>query len=185
MTLEQLAESLPAYAKDMKLNLSSVLRQPELTPNQTWGTALACAVALRNPQLLEAVTAEAAANVAPNVLEAARTAAAIMAMNNVYYRFQHLSGNEKYTTIPTRLRMNGIRTHGGDPVDFELWCTAVSAVNGCGKCVVAHERVLRDKSVTEETIAASVRIASVLHAVAVVLDAAHVAAPAAEPAAAV
>ncbi len=168
MTLEQLSESLPAFAKDLKLNLSTVLRQPELNPSQTWGTALACAVALRNPELIATITSEASALVEPNVLEGARTAAAIMGMNNVYYRFQHLSGNEKYATIPARLRMNGIRTHGADPVDFELWCTAVSAVHGCGKCIVAHERVLKERGVTEEQIAAAIRIAAVLHGIAAV-----------------
>ena len=40
MTIEQLLESCPDYAKDMKLNLGSVLRQSELTEQQTWGTAV-------------------------------------------------------------------------------------------------------------------------------------------------
>ena len=94
-----------------------------------------------------------------------------MGMNNIFYRFQHLVGNEKYSTIPTRLRMNVIRTHGASPVDFELWCTAVSAVNGCGQCIMSHERVLQGKGVSAESITAAVRIASVLHAIASVLDA--------------
>lgn len=170
MTLEQLADALPAYAKDLKLNLSSVLRQPELTPSQLWGSALAVAMAVRQPRLAAAIREEGAKNVAENVLEGARTAAAVMAMNNIYYRFQHLTENPKYSTIPARLRMNGIRTHGADPTDFELWCTAVSAVNGCGKCVTAHERVLLEKGVGEEQIVAAVRIASVLHGVAMVLE---------------
>jgi alkyl hydroperoxide reductase subunit D len=67
--------------------------------------------------------------------------------------------------------MQGIRTHGGDPLDFELWCLAVSAINGCGACVASHEKVLRDKGVNEETIIAAVRIASTIQAAAVVLDA--------------
>ena len=84
-----------------------------------------------------------------------------MGMNNIFYRFRHLSSNEKYGTMPARLRMQVIRTHGSDPVDFELWCLAVSAINGCGVCVDAHEKVLREKGVGEETILAAVRIASV------------------------
>jgi alkyl hydroperoxide reductase subunit D len=73
--------------------------------------------------------------------------------------------------------MNVIRTHGGDPVDFELWCLAVSAVNGCGACVDSHERVVRQKGLTEEAVAAAVRIASVVHALAVVLETEPVLAP--------
>ena len=92
-----------------------------------------------------------------------------MGMNNIFYRFRHLSGNEKYATMPARLRMQVIRGHGSDPVDFELWCLAVSAVNGCGVCVQAHENVLREKGVSEETILAAVRIAATLHGLAAVV----------------
>lgn len=171
MTLEQISETIPAYAKDLRLNLSSVFNQTELTPQQAWGTAVATAFAARNPQLYKAIAAEAEKHLSPEALEGAKGAAAIMGMNNMYYRFQHLAENEKYSTIPARLRMNVMRTHGTDPVDFELWSTAVSAVNGCGKCIVAHEKVLMDKGVPAETIIAAVRIGSVLHAVAAVLDA--------------
>jgi alkyl hydroperoxide reductase subunit D len=171
MTLEQVSEALPSYAKDLKLNLSSVFNQAELTAQQTWGTAVATALASRNPTLYRAIASEAEKNLSPEALEGAKAAAAIMGMNNIFYRFQHLVGNEKYSTIPTRLRMNVIRTHGASPVDFELWCTAVSAVNGCGQCIMSHERVLQGKGVPAESITAAVRIASVLHAIASVLDA--------------
>ncbi len=170
MNLENLMESVPSYAKDLKLNLSSVTAQAELTKQQTWGTAVASAVASRNSAILAAILDEAQKHVSVQVIEAAKAAAAIMGMNNVYYRFHHLSKNEKYSTLPARLRMNIIRTHGVDAADFELWCVAVSAINACGKCVDAHERVLREKGVTEESINAAVRIASVIHGLAVVFD---------------
>jgi lipoyl-dependent peroxiredoxin subunit D len=171
MTLEALLESVPSYAKDLKLNLSSLLRQTELTEQQTWGTAVASAIAARNAGLLEALSAEAAQRLSPQALEAAKTAAALMGMNNIYYRFLHLTSNSKYASIPARLRMNGIRTHGIDHNDFELWCTAVSAINGCGACVESHQKALVDRNVAEETILAAVRIASVIHGLAGVLDA--------------
>jgi alkyl hydroperoxide reductase subunit D len=171
MTLEQLAETIPAFAKDLKLNLSSVTRQTELTEQQLWGTVLACALASRNPKVAETLAGEAVQHLSPQAAEAAKTAMALMSMNNVYYRFLHLSENEKYSTIPARLRMNGIRTHGVEPADFELWCIAVSAVNGCGACITAHQKVIKEKGVGEETILAAIRIASVIQAIAVVLDA--------------
>jgi len=92
-----------------------------------------------------------------------------MGMNNIFYRFRHLSTNPKYGDMPARLRMQAIRTHGSDPVDFELWCLAVSAINGCGVCVDSHEHVLRDKGINEETILAAVRIAAVMHALSAVV----------------
>ena len=99
-----------------------------------------------------------------------------MGMNNIFYRFLHLTSNEKYATLRAGLRMNVIRTHGIDPLDFELWCTAVSAINGCGACVDSHEKVLKEKGFGEEKTMAAIRIASVLHAIAVVLDTERVAA---------
>ena len=172
MSVETFLESIPAYAKDLKLNLSAVLRQTELTPQQLWGTALACAIASRNIAVLKAIAAESQSHLSQEAAEAARTAAAIMSMNNVYYRFLHLTDNSKYKEIPARLRMQGIRTHGVDHADFELWCTAVSAINNCQTCVASHEKVLREKGITEEQVAAAVRIAAVIHATAVVFDAA-------------
>ncbi|MEO8132149.1 MAG: carboxymuconolactone decarboxylase family protein, partial [Bryobacteraceae bacterium] len=107
----------------------------------------------------------------PQAVDAAKTAAALMGMNNIYYRFLHLTSNKKYATIPARLRMNGIRTHGIEHNDFELFCTAVSAVNGCGACVEFHQQGLVERGVAEETVLAAIRIASVIHALAGVFDA--------------
>ncbi len=99
MTIEQLSERIPAYAKDLKLNLSSMLRQTELTEQQLWGTAVACAIAARNADVASAVLTEAQSHLSQQAFEAARSAAAIMGMNNVYYRFLHLVEGEKYRTI--------------------------------------------------------------------------------------
>lgn len=175
--MEKLLELVPEYAKDLRLNLSNVLQQPELTGQQAWGTAVASAIAARNPQVLEAVLSAAPQHLGEQALFGAKAAAAMMGMNNIFYRFRHLSTNEKYTTMPARLRMQVMRSHGTDPVDFELWCLAVSAINGCGTCVDSHEKVLREKGVSEETILAAVRIAAIFHALAAVMDAEAVASP--------
>ncbi len=171
MSLEQLLEIIPDYAKDLRLNWTSLVSQGELTDSQKWGTFIASAYVSRNPVLLSAVTEEAArAGISDQVIEAAKGAAAIMGMNNVFYRFQHLAANEKYSAMPARLRMNIMRNHGADPIDFELWSLAASAINGCGKCVGAHEKVLREKGISEEVVMQAVRIASVVHGVASTLD---------------
>lgn len=179
MSMDALIDGLPNYAKDLKLNYSSLVRQNiELTPQQLWGTLVASAIAARNSDLTAAALEEAAKHLSEQALEAAKSAAAIMGMNNIYYRFLHLSSNEKYGTIPAKLRMNVLRTHGVDAVDFELWSIAVSAINGCGRCVDAHEKVVREKGMSEETILSVVRIASVIHAIGAVLDAELAAVPA-------
>jgi len=168
--MEELYTLFPDYARDLKLNLQNVLKQPELTEQQTWGTAVASAIAARNPQITQAILKEAATHLSPEAMHASKAAAAIMGMNNIYYRFVHLSGNERYGHIPARLRMQAMRSHGSDPHDFELWCAAVSAINGCGACMASHEKALREKGVGEETILAAIRIASVIHGSAAVLD---------------
>jgi len=175
MNFDALIETIPSYAKDLKLNFSSVVRnQTDLSEQQAWGTVVASAISSRNAQLTAAALEEGAAHLGPEALDAAKAAAAIMGMNNIYYRFLHLSSNEKYGTMRAGLRMNVMRTHGIDPLDFELWSTAVSAINGCGACVDSHEKTLRDQGISEETILAAVRIASVFHGIAVVLDAEQV-----------
>ena len=176
MNLDQLIDGLPNYAKDLKLNYSTLVRNnSELTPQQLWGTVVASAMATRSESLTQAALSEGAKQLSPQAFEAANSAAAVMGMNNIYYRFLHLTSNEKYATLPARLRMNAIRTHGVEALDFELWSLAVSAINACGKCVDSHEKVVREKGASEELVLAVVRVASVLHGIGAVLDAQRVA----------
>ncbi len=170
MTLDTLRDTLPDYARDLKLNLSSLLNDTLLTEQQRWGTLLATALASRNAALIAAVAGDAARHLTPAALTAAKAAASIMAMNNIYYRFTHLASDPDYATMPARLRMNVIANPGVEKADFELWSLAVSAINGCGKCIDAHDQVLRQAGVSREAIQQAVRIASVIHAVAATLD---------------
>ena len=93
-----------------------------------------------------------------------------MAMNNVYYRFLHLVEDAEYAKLPARLRMNVIGNPGIARADFELLSLAVSAINGCGTCVAAHERQLRQHGLEREAVQSAVRIAATVHAVARVLE---------------
>jgi alkyl hydroperoxide reductase subunit D len=170
MSIETLKNALPDYARDLKLNLSSAVNEATLTDQQRWGTFVATAIASRNADLIKVVEDEAAAHLSPEALNAAKTAAAIMAMNNIYYRFVHLVGGD-YKTMPARLRMNALAKPGVEKVDFELWSLAVSAINGCGMCMESHENVLRQAGVSADAIQAAIRIAAIVHAVAVTLEA--------------
>ncbi len=170
MTIEALKDSLPDYAKDLKLNLSSLASETLLTEQQRAGTFIACALAARNAATTQAIMASFAPVLSPEALAAAKAAAAIMGMNNIYYRFTHLASAEDYKTLPARLRMNVIGKPGVDKADFELWCLAVSAINGCGVCIDSHEKILREAGLTAEQIQAGVRIAAVVHAIAATLD---------------
>lgn len=171
-TLDELRDAIPDYAKDLKLNLGSVLAPtgaPGLSERQIWMIALATAIAARNVEFARRIEALAAPALDAAALGAAKAAAAIMGMNNVYYRFTHLIEDSDYRTMPARLRMNVIGNPGVDKVDFELVSLAVSAVNGCGMCMNSHDAVLRKHGVSREAIQSAVRIGSVIQAVAGVL----------------
>jgi lipoyl-dependent peroxiredoxin subunit D len=170
MSIETLKDALPDYARDLKLNLSSLATEPALTEQQRAGTFVVAALASRNRIVTEAVLNEFGSRMDPAALQAAKAAAAIMGMNNVYYRFTHLVSAEDYKTLPTKLRMNVMARPGVDKVDFELWSLAVSAINGCGMCMDSHEKVLRESGVGADAIQAAVRIAATVHAIAVTLE---------------
>jgi alkyl hydroperoxide reductase subunit D len=168
--LDALRDAIPEPARDLRLNLQSVLAESSLGAEQRWGVAVACAIASRNARLREAVLADARAVVPEAVVEDAVAAAAVMGMNNVFYRFRHLIEKESYGTRPARLRMNRLVKPAGSKTDFELFCLAVSAINGCGTCMQAHERVVLDGGLSEEQVFDAVRIASTIHGAAVALD---------------
>jgi len=172
-TLETIRDSIPDYARDLSLNLGSVLAPtgaPGLNETQIWAVALASAIASRNVAFTRDIESLAASHLDAAYLKAARSAAAIMGMNNVYYRFLHLVGDAEYAQLPARLRMNVIGNPGIGKVDFELLSLAVSAINGCGMCIESHEKQLRQHGLTREAVQSAVRIAATVHAVARVLE---------------
>ena len=169
--IASLAERMPDAARDIKLNLQSVLEASSLNDAQRFGVAVACAIAARNPELKQAVIEDAGARVEARVIDDAVAAAALMGMNNVYYRFRHMIAKPSYETKPARLRMQRIAKPATNKVDFELFCLAVSAINGCEACVRSHEHVVLEGGLSEDQVHDAVRIAAVIHAAAVALEA--------------
>jgi lipoyl-dependent peroxiredoxin subunit D len=173
ITLDTIRDSLPAYARDLQLNLGAVLAPggaPGLNERQIWAVALAAALASRNAVFSRELGTLAAQHLDAAHVTAAHAAAAIMGMNNVYYRFLHLVEDPEYAKLPARLRMSVIGSPGIPKADFELLALAVSAINGCGSCVAAHERQLRQHGLSREAVQSAVRIAATVHAVARVLE---------------
>ena len=171
MSLQELRDRLPDYAKDIKLNLGTLAAEPVLNEKQRAGTFIASALGARNPVVAAAIIAEFGPKLDAKELAAAKAAAAVMAMNNVYYRFLHLVENEEYGKLPAKLRMSAIGSHGISRADFELWCLAVSAINGCGMCIESHDRAVRKEGMTAEQVQAAVRIAAVVNSATAIVDA--------------
>ena len=171
MSIDALRDLLPAYAKDLSLNLSSLSNETVLPDQQKWGCFLASAHAVGVPEVVVAIETAAGEKLTPEAANAAKAASAIMGMNNVYYRSLHLITNPDYRTLPAKLRMNIIASPGVDKADFELWSLAVSAINGCGMCLDSHEAELRKHAVPNTSIQAAIRIAAVVNAVSHVIAA--------------
>jgi len=170
-SIDRLKERLPDHAKDLRINLGVVAGATALTPQQAWGTAVTAALTSRNAEVIAAIEEAAAAHLSAEAVTAARGAASIMGMNNVYYRFVHMMGDDsEYPQMPARLRMQIIGKPGVDSLDFELWCLAASAITGCEMCVRSHEKSVRDKQGSKEQVHEAVRIAAVIHAAALTLD---------------
>lgn len=172
-TLDTIRDAIPDYARDLKLNLGSVLATsgaPGLIDKQIWAVALASAIASRNLPFTRDIESLAAAHLDAAYVNGAHAAASIMGMNNIYYRFLHLVEDPEYAQMPARLRMNVIGNPGIDKQDFELLSLAVSAINGCGTCVASHERTLRKHGLGREAVQSAIRIAATVHAVARVLE---------------
>lgn len=173
MNFNELKELTGELSKDVKLNLNNVLAvegAPGLSSNQIFAIALACAYATRNSEVVEALQQNDGVSLREEEKKAAQTAAILMAMNNVYYRTMHYLEDSEIKRLPARLRMTGIANSGVDKLDFELYCLAVSALNGCSACVNSHSEVLKRAGLSNEGIQSAVRIASVISSAAQTLS---------------
>lgn len=168
MGIDTVKEALPPYAKDVKLNLGALANGSSLTDEQLWGAVVAAALASPQGLASNELVEEGRSRLTETAFAGAKAAASVMAMNNIYYRAKHLlreAGVQGYTEIPARLRMQVIASReGAAKADFELWCLVVSAVNGCGACLVAHEQVLRAEGMTAEQVHEGLRVAAIVHA---------------------
>jgi alkyl hydroperoxide reductase subunit D len=165
MTLNEVRSQIPEFGRDIRLNLEAVLTEegaPGLSRAQIFGVALASAFAVGSPQLISALLNEGALD--DVTVEASKSAATIMAMNNVYYRSMHLMEDAELKKLPVRLRMSVIGKPGIAKVDFELMCFAVSALAGCGQCLTAHLHELRKGAIGHEGAQSALRIAATVNA---------------------
>lgn len=172
MNFESLKNQMPDYAKDTKLNLSSLLSQQDmdgLSAKLIAGSALAAAYQTKNQELIEAILDYGQSLLNEADIQGIKTAVSLMSMTNIYYRFVHLSSEKTFATLPAKLRMNAMANPGIDKVEFDLYALAVSALNGCGFCIDAHIKVLLAHQISHEGIQTCIRIASAINAAAQVL----------------
>lgn len=167
-SLQSIRDRIPDYAKDLRLNLDAVLNRSSLAPAEATGAALAAAFAAGSAPLVEALRAESALDATQ--ASAALAAAALMAMNNVWYPFVEMASDPELQTLRPELRMSAYATHGGvERRCFELYALAASIVGKCKFCVQSHAKLLRDSGYSTQQLRDVGRIAAVVGAVAQVL----------------
>lgn len=167
MNFETILNGIPDYAKDIKLNLSSMINNHTgLTDIQFAGSVLVAAIATKNGALTKYITQAVATQLADNELHAVHAAASIMGMTNIYYRFTDLVDDASYSTMAAGLRMNILRDPGVDKVDFEMWSFVASVIGGCHKCVSSHEQQLIKNGITKEAVQLLAKIASIVNSLA-------------------
>jgi alkyl hydroperoxide reductase subunit D len=166
--LASIKELIPDYAKDIRLNIDGVIARSSLAPEDALGVALAAAFAAKSPKLVAVLRA----NTPPAEANAALTAAALMGMNNAWYPFIEMAGDEDLKGLRAELRMNAYASSGGvEKKKFEAYALAASIIGKCHFCVRSHYDLLRKEGMTTQQLRDVGRIAAVINAAAQVIAA--------------
>ncbi|MGF6722463.1 alkyl hydroperoxide reductase subunit D [Paraburkholderia sp. GAS41] len=159
---------VPDYAKDIRLNLDGTIARSSLEGTDAVGVALAAAFAAKSPVLVEAIRNSGV--LSPEEINGALTAAALMAMNNVWYPYVEMTDNADLKSQPAGLRMNAYASHGGvDKRRFEMYALAASIIGKCHFCVKSHFDTLVGEGMSSTQLRDVGRIAAVVNAVAQVV----------------
>jgi alkyl hydroperoxide reductase subunit D len=166
MSIAEVIKSAPDAAKDIRLNFAKLLQSDAVSISQEDINAVmyAVGISLDQSDVMKQVTQLLEASLDEQTIHGAKVASAIMAMNNIYYRFVHLSESVELASMNPGLRMQGMMRHGIDKKLFEFMSLAISAVNGCGMCIQSHINTLEKEGADIEAIQMSAKIAAVLSA---------------------
>lgn len=161
--LNTLVEGESRYLKDLRVNFKNAISSEHISEKEAYLLAVAIAANEKNSQLLTFFREEAAkSEVTKEEIGEAVACASLLASNNIFYRFRHFTGKEKYQQLPARIKMNIMMKPVLGKEFFELMSLAVSAVNGCEMCVNAHENSLLELGSSEERVFDAVRLAAVV-----------------------
>lgn len=170
-SLERLSSVDSRYLRDLKLNVNAVLKSKNLEPKEAALLALAVAVNEKNDALISAFEQMSAKEGASNEeIAEAHACASLLSLNNVFYRFRHyMHDNEYYNNTPAGVRMSAMMNPVTGKEFFELMSLLVSALNGCEQCVTSHEASVKGLGTSEAKIYDTIRLASVIKSLSVVI----------------
>jgi len=170
--LETLGNAQSRYLKDLKLNVSTVLKRNTLSPKEAYLLALAVAINERSAALKTAFEDLARQEGADDALIAETIGCvSLMNANNVLYRFRHyMPENEYYNNTPAGMRMSIMMNPVAGKEFFELMSLMVSALNGCERCVTSHEASVKQHGAEEARIYDAIRLAAVIRSLCVLMQ---------------
>ena len=164
--VETIKNSIPDHSKDIKLNLDSVINRSPLSPEDTNAVAFVAALASGNGALAFEIETKSVLVEFETEKTAAKTAASLMAMNNMWYPYVEMTGDPELKGLPAGLRMNAYATHGGvSKKKFEMYALAASIIGKCHFCVKNHYDVLKKEGMTVQELQHVGKIAAVINAV--------------------
>lgn len=162
--MEKLVATDSRHLRDLKLNVNTVLNSNHLTKKEAYLLALAVTVNEKCEVLSQAFEVLARKEDADDTAIAEVTACVgVMSTNNIFYRFRHyMHSNEFYQKQPAGLRMSVMMNPALGKEFFELMSLAVSALNGCERCVTSHENSVKEQGASEARIFDAIRLTSVM-----------------------
>lgn len=164
--VEQVKDSIPDHSKDIRLNLDAVINRSLLSEVDTNACAVAAAIAAGNGELAHAIITSGKFNEFPKELEAAKTAASLMGMNNIWYPYVEMTGDPDLKGLPAGLRMNAYANHAGvTKKQFELYALVASIIGKCHFCVKNHYDTLKKEGMTVQELHHAGKIAAVINAI--------------------
>lgn len=164
--VEQVKNSIPDHSKDIRLNLDSVINRSPLSLEDTHAVAFVAALASGNGELAFAIEGSGELDNFEKELNAAKTAASLMAMNNAWYPYVEMTNDPDLKGLPAGLRMNAYANHGGvTKKQFEMYALAASIIGKCHFCVKNHYDLLKKEGMTPQELQHVGKIASVVNAI--------------------
>ncbi len=168
--LDRLNAADHRYIKDLKLNVSSVLKAQTLSEKDAVLLALGVAINEKSSALIEALEGLAKAKgVSEKELLEVAGCVSLMNANNVFYRFRHFMDKETYNNMPAGIRMSIMMNPVLGKEFFELLSLVISAINGCEMCVTSHEASVKSHGASEQRIFDAVRLGAVFKSFIVLL----------------
>lgn len=164
--VEMIKDSIPEHSKDIKLNLDNVINRSPLSVEDTHACALVAALASGNGSLALVIETAQELDNFTNEIKAAKTAASLMGMNNVWYPFVEMCNDPELKGLPAGLRMNAYANNAGvTKKKFELYALVASIIGKCHFCVKNHYDLLKKEGMTVQELQHAGKIAAVINAI--------------------